>query len=257
MILIHTGGSRQSGTLAFLSTSGSEPGENIAEPGLFQSPGISSSGRLWAYAEMVEDSLSKVIVQDQNDERLLVEPHQGQVYMNWSPSEDVLAYSNPSLQSRTRYGPLRLFDSRTGISKTIVNNQVVAFFWAPDGQSIAYLTLFDPDPGDVQASSDGKYRVSFLMQPQHPDIKFDLWVIELDDNEPRWITTLETTPIFITQFLPYFDQYGLSHRLWSPDSQSFTIPVVQDGESYIMSVSMRDGSMTRIAEGTIGFWSPN
>ncbi len=59
------------------------------------------------------------------------------------------------------------------------------------------------------------------------------------------------------QILPFFDQYALSHRLWSPDGASFAIPVVAaDGSDQVMIVQA-DGSGARaVARGVVAFWSP-
>jgi len=256
-LLVHTGASSRDSKLELINTSGSGRGNDIAQPGIFQSPGISQSGLYWAFAETNEDGISRVIVQDQSEERQLVEPHRGQVYMSWSPVNDLLGYASPSIRAPSRYGPLRLFDSKTGTTETIVNNQVVAFFWAPDGQSIAYLSLAEPTPGGVQATGNEKRLVRSRVQDQHPDIQFDLWTVDISDKEPNWLATFEPPAVFITQFLPYFDQYSLSHQLWSPDSNSLVIPMIRDGKSQITIVSVDDGSLRPIAEGQIGFWSPS
>ena len=61
----------------------------------------------------------------------------------------------------------------------------------------------------------------------------------------------------MNQVLPYFDQYALSHRVWSPDGTSILLPVVTaDGVETLESLP-KDGSPARVlAPGSIGFWSP-
>jgi hypothetical protein len=61
----------------------------------------------------------------------------------------------------------------------------------------------------------------------------------------------------VNQLLPYFDQYALSHRLWSPDSASILLPLVDSVGRDQVVVVPADGSEPRpITGGAKGFWSP-
>ena len=65
------------------------------------------------------------------------------------------------------------------------------------------------------------------------------------------------TPLFVNQVLPYFDQYALSHRVWSPDGTSILLPVVGTDGVESLELLPADGSAPRVlAPGSIGFWSP-
>ena len=68
---------------------------------------------------------------------------------------------------------------------------------------------------------------------------------------------MSLSPLFINQVLPYFDQYALSHRLWSPDGSSILLPVVGEDGTESLHVVPADGSPVRVlAPGSMGFWSP-
>ena len=77
------------------------------------------------------------------------------------------------------------------------------------------------------------------------------------------IFTLRTTGLlntglssaFMSQFIPYFDQYAFSHQLWSPDSNTFVLPLRSGRQSEVTLVDARNGRTTPLAEGSIGFWS--
>ena len=58
------------------------------------------------------------------------------------------------------------------------------------------------------------------------------------------------------QVLPYFDQYALSHRVWSPDSASIALPVVAEGTEQVVVVQADGSGARRVADGVEGFWSP-
>ena len=61
---------------------------------------------------------------------------------------------------------------------------------------------------------------------------------------------------YINAILAYFDQYALSHRLWSPDSSAIILPqLAQDGSEHI-GILYADGGTPVTFEGTLAFWSP-
>ena len=65
------------------------------------------------------------------------------------------------------------------------------------------------------------------------------------------------SPLYVNQILPYFDQYALSHRVWSPDGSSILLPVIDAGGNESLEVLPADGSAPRVlAPGSAGFWSP-
>lgn len=68
------------------------------------------------------------------------------------------------------------------------------------------------------------------------------------------LLSFSPSPIFLSQFIPFFDQYALSHRLWSPASDAIVLPMVDgDGNSGIYVVSAGSGEATRVADGTMAF----
>ncbi len=62
---------------------------------------------------------------------------------------------------------------------------------------------------------------------------------------------------FGSQVLPFFDQYALSHRIWSPDSGAIVLPVREDDGNTILVVPVNGGRPYRLADGDIAFWSHN
>jgi hypothetical protein len=62
---------------------------------------------------------------------------------------------------------------------------------------------------------------------------------------------------FALQLLPYFDQYALSHRFWSPDSASFMLPLVSDDDIVGIVLLSPDGTAERrVVDGEMGSFSP-
>ena len=83
----------------------------------------------------------------------------------------------------------------------------------------------------------------------------DLYVIDVETRSERLVSSFVPTPQFVQQFLPFFDQYALSHRIWSPDSDALVLPVVTDNLPQVAVFDL-DGNVTPIAPGDMPFWQP-
>lgn len=175
------------------------------------------------------------------------------------------------------YGPLTLLDMDSGEVDTLVPETVLAFFWAPDSRSIAYLTFnrireenkdtekaqlspglaFDTSGSNSRENRKGSDKRLSKRQPQQPRrIFLNLSVIELAGKESDLLLTFEPTHEFMGQFLPFFDQYNLSHRLWSPDSQAIVLPLQSEtDEQQIVVIPVDGGKVEVVAQGSVAFWS--
>jgi TolB protein len=179
-----------------------------------------------------------------------------------------LAFISPAVSVQRFYGPLRLLDIARKAVDTLVEATVLAFFWAPDGQKIAYFTLaatLSPAPSPVSPAANG--RTNGIYRPTHrgllaggqavrPEtLLLDLGVVNISTRQQRKLATFEPDTYFINQFLPFFDQYALSHRLWSPASDALVLPVMTGNISHISVASIAGGSPQPLAEGHMAFWS--
>lgn len=250
-LFIHTGGAGEDARLALFDVASRQAGDNIARPGLFQAPGISPGGRYLAYAQMDRDGF-QVAIEDQTSGRRAAVPHLGLAALSWSPTEQRLAFTSPRDDQMTSAGPLQLVDGETGEAVTLVQDTVFAFFWSPDGRRIAYLTR---ETGADGPGANGP--ASLISQPaQRGRVSLRLWVVDVASGQQQLVTTFQPSPVFLSQFLPFFDQYALSHRLWSPASDALVLPMADaSGASSIYVVAVESGETTRVAEGTMAFWS--
>ena len=81
-------------------------------------------------------------------------------------------------------------------------------------------------------------------------ILLNLWVIDLDSLQPRLLFTFEPSDVFLSEFMPFFDQYALSHRLWSPDNKAIVIPTINEaGLDEIVVVPVDGDEHLTIGEG--------
>ena len=92
-MLIHSGFSGEASRLEIVSAGGDGTGDTVALPGFFQVPGISADGRYLAYAEALTDS-SSVTILDTESEDVVQQRHAGLVAMSWSPTANLLAFTN-------------------------------------------------------------------------------------------------------------------------------------------------------------------
>jgi TolB protein len=63
--------------------------------------------------------------------------------------------------------------------------------------------------------------------------------------------------VFVNQVLPFFDQYALSHRFWSPDGSSIVLPLDDnEGVSQLTLIPADGSDAHRLTAGVLGSWSP-
>lgn len=277
-LLVHTG-VLEAGEIAFYTLpEGNGAGENGAgqtdtqpsgrpfgTPGLFNAPGLSSSERYLAYAEF-ESGVNRIILRGNTQQNASVRRevrYEGLAALSWSPAEDKLAIMNPPVAAPLPYGPIRVLDAQTGDLTPIVDTTAVAFFWSPDGRYIAYIAPLRQNDGPVSSApyvipvstrSSGSHAVgtSAVQAVQAPLL--ELRVVATDTGDDRSLSTFTPTPLFVSQFLPFFDQYALSHRIWSADSTALVLPV-QSREGPKVVVVPLEGEPRVLADGEMPFWS--
>ena len=171
---------------------------------------------------------------------------------HWSPNGSHLAVVDDVTPVRYGNTPIlvyrqfRMLDSATFSEKARVEENVVAFFWSPDGNKIAVVTI---------EGAGGELR----------------WTL-LDVESGSTVRLADFTPSRdqLTMF-QFFDQYAYSHMLWSPDSRYLIFSgrlSLSASSAGFMGQSDRRGSkiflidtgpvvtVDEIAEGVLAFWSP-
>ncbi|MEZ4770376.1 MAG: hypothetical protein R2844_18365 [Caldilineales bacterium] len=254
-LLVHSGGLGAESRLAFIDTEGNAAGGNLATPGLFQAPGISPDGRYLAFSQASGEQF-EVAVQEAAGGAQSTVRQLGLSALSWSPANDDLAFISPGRRQLTFVGPLQVIDAATGAVRTLVQDRVIAFFWSPDGKTIATLTQNSGRSSPGAARSPEFTAASPAGSQQAAEVLLDLAVVDVDSGQSRTLASFRPSDVFLGQFLPYFDQYALSHRIWSPASDALVLPMVDDrGEAGIYVVSLEGGAPTRIANGVMAFWS--
>ena len=252
-LLLHIGFSGPGSRLSFSSAQHDDLNENLAPPGRFQAPGISASEQYLAYAELDSVRGGQLIIQNnllQPTTALKREvPHQGLIAFNWSPVEDKLAFISPASEEGSYYGRLQLIDAESGELEPLGQSIALAFFWSPDGRSIAYISLSEKEEEDVAGLAQ------VVLQPIQRSFFLDLHLIDMKTKTDTFLASFIPNPFFVRQFLPFFDQYALSHQIWSPNSDALVLPIVDANVKPRIAIFGLDGTVTPIADGEMPFWN--
>jgi TolB protein len=276
-LFVHSGANRLD---AFLGDVGAEALTRVpltASVGPFQAPAVSAGGRYRAY--VAGGPIGGPI----DAPRVVVEAPDGLVRHEaavdgpsafaWNPRRDELAYTAP-LEPNLPVGSLRVLDAATGLSRELLAGLVVAYQWAPDGRTVAAIRLVLPD--DVNTASLGSPAAVRLAAATRPPARagsalaapsplgaatdgpqLRLVFVDATTGALRSETTIALPGVIVGQFLPFFDQYARSHRLWSPASDAVVLPLVDSsGVSHITIVPAGGSPPRRIADGVEAFWSP-
>ena len=242
-VLIHsgfTGDPNAETRLAIVPVRGEMDETEVRGPGFFQSPSVASNGEFYAYASVDPLGIRWLTVHlTENGFTKWLQPHQGIAAMGWSPSAPHLAYISPPDDRLTFYGSMKLYDLVNDDLRELVDLTVLAFFWAPDGRSIAYITLENFESGT-----------------ERNVVELGLWVVDTEDGQERQLLSFHPTDVFVDELLPFFDSYAQSHTIWAPDSSAVVIPTRDDeGRGQIVVVPVDGSEPSTIIEGVAASWS--
>ncbi len=216
-------------------------------PGLFQAPGVSADGADVAYVATSSDAQAAVVVEGRTGRTRVQTPVQGASALGWSPQGDQLAYTVPATDNGAPFGALHLLDPGAGSTRTLLDGVVVAYFWAPDGRTIAAIRIV-PAGGPTAALTPMTAATA---------TELELTLVDVATGKPVLASSIHLPDLILSQFLPFFDQYAHSHRVWAPAGDALVLPLVNNAGSSEITVIPLDGSAPRvIADGVAAFWSP-
>ncbi|CAN5881546.1 PD40 domain-containing protein [soil metagenome] len=257
-LFIHANADTDAARLGFTSRVRDTLAENLAPPGRFQAPGISPSGRYIAYGTTAAGRGASVVVQGRPGSSIDVNrevAHSGFASLSWSPTADELAIMSPAENVPSTFGPVQLLDAETGLLEPLTDNAAVAFFWSPDGRYLAYFAPHRRGEGELAGAAAPAERL-VAQRPQGQTLLLDLYLVDVALKSERLLTTFAPSPQFVAQFLPFFDQYALSHSLWSPASDALVLSIIDLEASTLRVVVLSlDGAATPVGEGDMAFWS--
>jgi TolB protein len=258
-LLVHSGGEGLAGFFGEVRPDGVATEPTAIQAGSFRVPAVSSDGHFRAFATPGEATPGQIVLETRDRVTSHALDVFGPAAVAFGPGTDELAFvaaAASGSESALPVGPLRSMDGASGDVRTLLAGRVVAFFWSPDGKTIAALSAPEPGDDNVAGVALATLVSSGSAQAAATGVKLRLSFVNGESGAIRSHGTFAIADVFIDQVLPYFDQYALSHHLWSPDSTSIALPVVTAGIEEI-TVVPADGSGTRrVADGVEGFWSP-
>lgn len=139
-------------------------------------------------------------------------------------------FQSASFQPNPRVPANRLvvLDATTGDTTAVTNDVVLAFFWSPADDTLLVL--------DVVNGAQARWSV---------------WT----DGDRSELARFDFEESFLTQFVPFFDQYAQSVSLWSPSGDAIAFPGRVDGRTGIW-VQEIGGDPIWISEGSWVSWAP-
>jgi TolB protein len=255
-LLVHSG----SGADAFLGEI--DPDGKPLDPGfaasdLFRAPAVSGDGAYRAYAGTDSNGVDAVVVETRDGSGRHAVPILGPAAVAFAPSGATVAFiaraSADVPRTQLPVGPLRVLDAASGAVRTLVSGAVLAFFWSPDGRTIAVLRIAGPNDSVAQAG----IRLASTGDLALAGVALDLVFVDAEDGSVVARQAVRVTDLYATQVLPFFDQYASSHRIWSSDSSAIALPVISaDGLGEIDIIATDGSAPRRLATGDVAFWSP-
>ncbi|MDH5615107.1 MAG: hypothetical protein OEY62_01020 [Acidimicrobiia bacterium] len=162
-------------------------------------------------------------------------PFAGVTTFELSPDGQQIAHSATVDRNTFNFGPLFVTDLESGDEKTVTTEPVLAYQWSPTGDALLYL------------AADGGTDL--------PTFRWAIW----DGATSTSYGSVTPTPSFATSYLPFWDQYSRSHRMWAPDGSAFTYSgLTETGEPAVWVQAIEgDPEPSQVASGDLVFWSPD
>lgn len=237
-LLLHSGGGDGvRGRVATFAPGQAEPLREVADPGFFQAPAWSVDGADFFYvaqpdpggpltAERVESRLTRVGAAG-GPPQVLASEQQAALIFSRAPASDDLAYTTVGPAG---FGALKVVAAGGGAARTLSrpDEAVAAFFWAPDGARIAYLTI---------ERHEG--------QPP----RFSWHLVAAGGGVVRDLGSFVPSPAFAA-LVNFFDAYALALDLWSPDGRE----LVFGSDEGVFALDVASGTRQRRADGVLGLW---
>ena len=229
-------------TLHLVDTYGDISATQISEgSSAFRAPSWAPDGRHIAFVDSQDGDESLKVSDINGGDSVEIAAVQRLGVFSWSPTANDLAYTEViegSDAGGLLYSGLTVFDAGTSTTHKITDDEVVAFFWSPDGEKIAYTAIDRVTNSLVWKVTDSR-----------------------GANSRRLANFIPSREMLFV-FFGYFDQYAYSNSLWSPDSKSLVYTGRMAGSNgtgldsvWVLPVDGTSAA-SAVAEGSLAFWSP-
>ncbi len=225
------------------------------EPGQFQAPMWSpvDDRLLFGIVGSAPDKTDIVIAKGTTRQALLKELE--------SPVSFAWSWDGAKIASVAGFNAVVVTDAASG--KTVANgalNPVVAHFWAPQNDRVAFVTV-NRQPSGTQSASrsngSGVYGNNGRVTTTTQAVTSLTWnILDVTSNRVTTLSNFIPTRDMI-YYLNFFDQFVRSHSLWSPDGRYLVYGSSDSlgNQSVVLADTRSPGSTTRVASGSLGIWS--
>jgi Tol biopolymer transport system component len=215
------------------------------DSGLFQAPNVSPDGSSVAYVVTTPQGFTLHVRELDGVGERTVASGVGGAYFAFSPGGTHIAYLSAISSQPVPAGKITVVDLKGHAApRTVPDEPVFAFYWAPDGRALAFLAPDSSGAVDPMFFSGGGSVVLRLMG--------------CDPATGRtWLIARFPASRGFLSVIPFFDQYQRSSTIWSPDSHFIVFTALAaDGNSGLF-VARSDGDLKPrfIASGDEAFWS--
>jgi TolB protein len=230
-VLVHVGSDRLD-SLSFED----DPVPVGEAPGAFPAPGWTADGKIY----LSQDATGQRLITDDGTGPTPVARVRGSAQFGASGSRIAIRSFDPggsglaaSLQEIPLVPADRLtvLDTDTGTLTDVAGPRTIAFFWSPTGDRLLVLEAVGDEAGAVRW---------LVWSPEGTTAYSEFFL------EDSWVR----------DFLPFFDQYAQSVRLWSPDGSAFAFPGSVADTDGIWVQHLDETEPTRIGGGTWVDWAP-
>jgi TolB protein len=226
-----------------LSTQRSDLG---VESGIFQAPSYSPDGKSIVYAASADQGFALHLRALDGSEDKTIANDDGGAFFAFSRDGKRVAYLAAISLQPLPQGKLTVLDvAGKTAPRTLTEEPVLAFFWSPNGRTIAFLVP-DTDPGSVDS-----------LFAQNPQV-FYMKLMGYDAASGKTWTIARFPPSRgMLAVIPYFDQYGRSATFWSPDSRFIAFTALSADGTPALYVARADGNIKPrfLVSGDYAFWS--
>ncbi len=240
-MLLHVGDELKFLTRPFGASSG-QPID--ADPG-FRVPALSPDGRYMAYMGTGATSGSLLIAETGTTGTARNALDIGsRAAFAWSSQGGDLAVADQQNDNAPTFDRLRVVPGDGGSIKTVAEGRIIAFYWSPNGEMLAWVGL------------DGGNR------------EFVWWAATVEGGEARELLRAQPSNDMLVT-LSFFDQYAYSHSPWSPDSSRLVLAIVPNrsregrngstppGPRIFVVEASGSSEPVEVGAGSLAFWSWN
>ena len=230
-------------------------------PGDFQAPQFSPDGQFMLYVAGHTEgatSVNDLVLADAAGKPVCtVTQMEAGAFFAWSPNGTQIAYLD-TVAPLQAPRPLTILDLQTG-KRLQIERDGIMFFWAPTGDRLALYSIADVPVAAETNSTENNSADNAQTAQTRKVLRIEM----IDAASGKVVPVADTLPTRdMAQFFQFFDQYSRAMTPWSPDGHSLVFvsadPNLQNADIGVGTLNAANSAvtLTRIAAGSMAFWSP-